>query len=94
MVGKGKICLAYLQLFSKLLLTHQNISTLDSGPWGWGREWATLCPIDIAPINKAMLTPTEKEWLNNYHSVVRQRLMPHLNDEADRNWLLKATEAI
>ena len=57
-------------------------------------EPLTLCPIDIAPINKAMLTPTEKEWLNNYHSVVRQRLMPHLNDEADRNWLLKATEAI
>ena len=54
----------------------------------------TLCPIDIAPIAIEMLDETEKEWLNAYHNVVRERLLPLLSDEADRQWLEEATKPL
>lgn len=57
-------------------------------------EPLTLCPIDTKPINLSMLTLQEKEWLNSYHRTVRNRLLPLLSEEQDRNWLLKATEGI
>ena len=55
-----------------------------------GFEPLTLCPIDIAPILADMLAPEEKDWLNAYHSTVRDSLMPLLDDEADREWLAAA----
>jgi Xaa-Pro aminopeptidase len=40
------------------------------------------------------MTREEREWLNHYHSRVREELMSLLDDEADRQWLIAATEAI
>ena len=57
-------------------------------------ETLTLCPIDVRPIDFALLTAEEKAWLNNYHDSVRTALMPLLNDAADQKWLEKATEKI
>ena len=57
-------------------------------------ETLTLCPIDVRPIDFALLTAEEKTWLNNYHDLVRTTLMPLLSDAADRKWLEKATEKI
>ena len=57
-------------------------------------ETLTLCPIDVRPIDFALLTAEEKAWLNNYHDLVRTTLMPLLNDAADQKWLEKATEKI
>ena len=61
---------------------------------GFGRflgfEPLTLCPIDTAPILAGMLAPEEKDWLNAYHHTVRDRLMPLLDDKADREWLAAA----
>ena len=57
-------------------------------------ETLTLCPIDVRPIDFALLTAEEKAWLNNYHDSVRTALMPLLNDVADQKWLEKATEKI
>ena len=57
-------------------------------------ETLTLCPIDVRPIDFALLTAEEKAWLNNYHDSVRTTLMPLLNDAADQKWLEKATEKI
>ena len=54
-------------------------------------ESLTLCPIDLRAADLSMLTPEEKSWLNDYHARVRQLLMPLLADEADRQWLDKAT---
>ncbi len=54
-------------------------------------EVLTLCPIDTAPVNLSMLTPIERKWLNDYHQMVCDRLMPLLDDEADRQWLREAT---
>ena len=54
----------------------------------------TLCPIDTAPIDFSMLTTKEVEWLNQYHKRVRETLLTHLSDEADKQWLIEATKEI
>ncbi len=56
-------------------------------------EPLTLCPIDKRPIDRAMLTADEKEWLNDYHQLVYDRLSPLLTSE-ERVWLREATAAI
>lgn len=55
-------------------------------------ETLTLCPFDTAPIDLELIDETELKWLNDYHTTVRERLMPLLTDEKDRAWLEKATE--
>ena len=57
-----------------------------------GFEPLTLCPIDLRPVDWGIITPEEKEWINEYHAIVAEKLMPLLADEADRQWLRKATE--
>lgn len=57
-------------------------------------ETLTLCPIDVRPIDFALLTAEEKAWLNNYHDLVRTKLMPLLSDSADQKWLEKATKHV
>ena len=54
----------------------------------------TLCPYDLKPVVTDMLTPQERQWLNDYHSRVRETLMPLLHDEADREWLENATRPV
>ncbi len=51
----------------------------------------TLCPIDTAPIDFTLLTEQEKQWLNDYHSMVREKLKPLLTDDADKQWLEELT---
>lgn len=53
----------------------------------------TLCPIDMAPLDVALLTLEEREWLNGYHARVYAELSPLLDGE-DEAWLRKATMAI
>lgn len=53
----------------------------------------TLCPIDTAPIDLAMLMPEELAWLNEYHAKVYAELAPYL-DEEEKKWLENATKAI
>lgn len=54
-------------------------------------ENLTLCPYDLRPVERALLTAEEVAQINAYHAEVCQRLLPLLTDEADRNWLLQAT---
>lgn len=56
-------------------------------------EPLTLCPIDTAPIDFAMLMPEELAWLNEYHAKVYAELAPYL-DEEEKKWLENATKAI
>ena len=56
-------------------------------------EPLTLCPIDTAPIDLAMLMPEELAWLNEYHAKVDAELAPYL-DEEEKKWLENATKAI
>lgn len=57
-------------------------------------EPLTLCPIDTMPIIKEMMTKEEMEWLNEYHRKVREELLPLLEDEQDREWLVQATQPL
>lgn len=49
-------------------------------------EPITYCPIDLDGINSDMLTIEEKQWLNDYHKDVFNRLSPYL-DEEEKQWL-------
>lgn len=56
-------------------------------------EPITYCPIDLYGINKAMLSESEKKWLNDYHEEVYKKLAPYLNEE-EQAWLKKETREI
>ena len=56
-------------------------------------ESLTLCPIDTTPIIIEMLSPEERQWLNDYHQMVYNRLAPYLTHE-EQEWLLGATKSI
>lgn len=57
-------------------------------------EPLTLCPYDLTAVDRSMLTETEVRQINDYHAMVRERLMPRLTDEADREWLTAHTQPI
>lgn len=56
-------------------------------------EPLTLCPIDKEAILPEMLSYEEKQWLNNYHSLVYDRLNASLNTD-EQAWLKEATSPI
>jgi len=74
-----------------LILPHTGLD--EDSNW-FHLEPLTLCPIDTSPIIRELLLPDEIEYLNNYHARVREALLPHLTDEADRQWLIAHTEAV
>ncbi|BDX39476.1 Xaa-Pro aminopeptidase [Tenuifilaceae bacterium CYCD] len=64
---------------------------------GYGRflkfDTLTLCPIYTNTVDVNMLWLDEKEWLNNYHRMVYEKLSPHLDAE-HHNWLKDKTKPI
>ena len=64
----------------------------DFGNW-LRFEPLTLCPFDTSALLVDMLTPAERDWLNDYHALVYDRLRPYL-DESDAEWLRRRTEAV
>lgn len=56
-------------------------------------EVISFCPIDIRGILPEMLSKSQKEWLNNYHKEVYEKLHSYLN-EAERIWLQEMTKSI
>ena len=58
-----------------------------------GFETLTLAPIDLALVEKSLLTEEEADWLNAYHARVREALSPELDAET-KAWLEEATRAI
>ncbi len=53
----------------------------------------TLCPIDLKLVDRKLLNPAEREWLNAYHQEVYRSLRRHV-DVLHRTWLRRATRAI
>ncbi len=55
----------------------------ESNEWGTFYEFETItyCPIDLDLIKISLLTKEEKEWLNNYHQMVYDKLSPSLKDD-------------
>jgi len=56
-------------------------------------ETLTLCPIDTRCLVPSLLTQEEKQWFNDYHTQVRERLSP-LVEGAALHWLNTRTAAI
>jgi Xaa-Pro aminopeptidase len=53
----------------------------------------TWVPLDLRLVDKGLLGPDEKAWLNTYHQEVRTRLEPHLDPDVAA-WLVQATSPI
>lgn len=56
-------------------------------------ETITFVPIDLDGIAPDEMTKFEREWLNNYHAEVYEKIAPHLTEE-ERAWLKEYTRAI
>jgi Xaa-Pro aminopeptidase len=56
-------------------------------------ETLTLCPIDTRCVDKSSMRPDELAWLNDYHEMVRKRLMPLVTGVA-LDWLVARTEPV
>ena len=56
-------------------------------------EPLTLCPIDLGCADISMLTVEEKQWINGYHRLVREKLSPLL-DEDEKTWLEDQTREV
>ena len=56
-------------------------------------ETITFAPIDLDGIDPEEMSKSEREWLNNYHKDVYEKIGPHLTDE-EREWLKEYTRAI
>jgi Xaa-Pro aminopeptidase len=55
-----------------------------------GFETISFAPIDLRPVEPALLTPAEIAWIDAYHDKVRAEIGPRL-DAATRAWLEAAT---
>ncbi|MFR7590885.1 MAG: aminopeptidase P family protein [Longibaculum sp.] len=53
----------------------------------------TYVPIDLDAIDVSLLTYKEKQWLNDYHQAVYDKISPYLTDE-EKTWLKEYTKAI
>jgi len=58
-----------------------------------GFETLTCVPIDTRAIEKSLMTPAEKKWLNSYHRFVTKQLLPHL-EKTEKAWLVKRCQAV
>ncbi len=56
-------------------------------------ETLSLFPIDRSMIISSLLSEEEKNWLNNYHQKVFQRISPHLDTE-ESHWLAQKCKLI
>ncbi len=56
-------------------------------------ETITYAPIDLDAVDVKLLNADEKEWLNNYHAMVYEKLSPFLNED-EKEFLKTYTRAI
>ena len=56
-------------------------------------ETITFAPIDLDGIDPQYMTKVEREWLNNYHAQVFEKISPYLTAE-ETEWLKEYTRAI
>jgi Xaa-Pro aminopeptidase len=65
----------------------------EDGPAMFRFESLTVAPFDIRLVVTSLLNQEETAWINDYHTRVRELLLPLL-DGQDRSWLEQATGAI
>ena len=59
-----------------------------------GFEVITCAPIDLDAVIPEQMTRRQRQWLNEYHAFVAEKLMPLMETEDERVWLANATRAI
>ena len=59
-----------------------------------GFEAITCAPIDLDAVIPEQMTRRQRQWLNEYHAFVLEKLEPLMADEDERAWLRHATRAI
>lgn len=57
-------------------------------------ETLTLCPIDTRLLDSSLLDASEKDWLDTYHAMVRDRIAPLLKDSGELAWLKTRCEPL
>ena len=75
-----------------LVVKDDELSSDEAGDW-LRFDTLTLCPIDTRLVDRKLLTPDEKRWLNAYHATVRDALSDGLDPAAAR-WLRSATKKL
>ena len=56
-------------------------------------EFLTMVPIDLDALDPSLMEARDREWLNQYHKEVYEKIAPHLTEE-EAAWLREATRAI
>lgn len=56
-------------------------------------EPLTFVPIDLDAVEVSLLSQKEKNWLNQYHQEVYEKISPYLTDE-EKDWLKEYTRVI
>jgi len=77
-----------IRIENLVLVEERDFADGDEGRW-LGFETLTLVPIDRALVDRALLSPAEIAWWNDYHQQVRQALAPQLEGQA-LAWLEEA----
>jgi len=72
-----------------LVLTVEKMQSDEFGDF-LGFEELTLFPFDLNLFDTSIMTSEEINWVNEYHTEVRRRLLPHLNEE-EAAWLTTKT---
>ena len=69
---------------------------LENNEYGqfMGFEAITCAPIDLDAVIPEQMTKRQRQWLNQYHAFVCEKLEPLMADEDERAWLRHATRAI
>jgi Xaa-Pro aminopeptidase len=76
-----------------LVVIRESEATNGDGPKMLEFEALTMAPFDTRLVDVSLLTDDELDWLNDYHTEVRRKIAPFLNDE-DLGWLEHATRTI
>jgi len=73
------------------------LQVVELDPSSFGRFFAfdtlTLAPFDLNGIKPDLLTPVERQWLDDYHQRVYEQLADRLNEE-ERYWLREKTHPL
>lgn len=84
-----------IRIENVLLIKNVDTPNKFGGVNFYGFEHVTVVPIQTKLVNKALLTPDEIEWLNNYHKECFDLVSPLLSkDEPGYKWLERETRAI
>ena len=72
---------------------NENKSASTGGEY-FGFETVTMVPYARALIRKDQLSAEQVAWIDRYHRLVRERLLPELCSSEAIEWLLRETEPL